>query len=68
MPKFLRVLHSISGAGSPASHDTAPAATASLSILAFFSTMRSCEHTTTPNPGRTKKIDVGHVIFRDARK
>jgi hypothetical protein len=30
--------------------------------------MRSCEHTTTPNPGRTKKLDVGHVVFRDKQK
>jgi hypothetical protein len=41
---------------------------AELSIVAFFFAMRSCEHTTTPNPGKTKKIDIGHVVFRDKHK
>jgi hypothetical protein len=54
-PKFLRVFHQLSGAGSPDTRDTAPAVAATLLILAFFFAMRSCEHTTTPNPGRTKK-------------
>jgi hypothetical protein len=67
-PKFLRALHRLSGAESPASYNTAASVTAALAIVAFFFAMRSCEHTTTPNPGRTKKIDIGHVVFRNARK
>jgi hypothetical protein len=64
-PKFLRVFHQLSGAGSPDTRDTAPAVAATLLILAFFFAMRSCEHTTTPNPGRTQKLNVGHVVFCD---
>jgi hypothetical protein len=36
--------------------------------VAFFYAMRSCEHTTSRIPGRTKIIDIGHVTFRDRRK
>jgi hypothetical protein len=61
-------LYRLSGAGFRATHDTATAVAAQLAILAFFFAMRSCEHTSTPNPGRTKKIDIGHVVFRNARK
>jgi hypothetical protein len=67
-PKFLRVLFRISGASSRATRDTAPAIAASLAILAFFFAMRSCEYCTTRQQGRTKKIDIGHVVFRDKRK
>jgi hypothetical protein len=67
-PKFLRVLFQVSGTSSRATGDTAPGVAASLAIVAFFFAMRSCEHCTTRDPGRTKKIDVGHVVFRDKRK
>jgi hypothetical protein len=66
--QFLRALYHVAGADASATRDTAPAVTASLAIVAFFYAMRSCEHTTTRDPGRTKKIDMGHVVFRDARK
>jgi hypothetical protein len=40
-----------------------------LAILAFLFAMQSCEYSSTvPNPGKTKKINVSHVIFRDKRK
>jgi hypothetical protein len=68
MPKFLRTLFRLSGAGSSATCDTAPAVTSELSIVAFFYAMQSCEHTASRNPGRTKVIDVGHVVFRDKQK
>jgi hypothetical protein len=64
-PKFLRVLFQLSGAGSAVIQDISTLVTAQLAILAFFFAMRSCKHTSTPNPGKTKKIDIGHVIFRD---
>jgi hypothetical protein len=67
-PKFLRVFYRFSGAGETATRDTASAVSATLAILAFFFAMRSCEYSTVPNPGKTKKIDVGHVDFRDKRK
>ncbi len=67
-PKFLRALHRLSGAESPASYNTAASVTAALAIVAFFFATRSCEHTTTPNPGRTSKIHILHVVFRNARK
>jgi hypothetical protein len=42
--------------------------TLEISIVAFFFPMGSCEHVTTPNPGQTKKIDVGNIIFHDKQK
>jgi hypothetical protein len=68
MPKFLRKLFKLSGAGSSAMRDTAPAVTAKLSIAAFFYAMRSCEHTTSRTPGRTKIIDIRHITLRNWRK
>ncbi len=67
-PKLLRAMYRLSGAGSRRTHDTAQAAAAELGIVGFFFAMRSCEYTTTRNPGKTKVLDIGHITFRDARK
>jgi hypothetical protein len=39
-----------------------------LIVGAFFFAMRSCEYTRTPRQGRTKRITLGDVVFRDDRK
>jgi hypothetical protein len=67
-PKLLRSMYGLSGAGHPISDGTAQASTADLAIMAFFFAMRSCEHTTTREQGRTKTLDIGHVVFRDRKK
>jgi hypothetical protein len=67
-PQFLRALYRVTGADAQATRDTTPAVAASLAIVTFFFAMRSCEHCTTWDPGHTKKIDIGHVIFRDQQK
>jgi hypothetical protein len=41
---------------------------ADIVIGAFFFAMRSCEYTLTPTPGRTKRVTLGNLIFRDLRK
>jgi hypothetical protein len=41
---------------------------ADIIIGAFFFAMRSCEYTLTPSPGRTKRVTLGSLIFRDLRK
>jgi hypothetical protein len=41
---------------------------ADLIIGAFFFAMRSCEYTLTAIPGRTKRVTLGNLIFRDAQK
>jgi hypothetical protein len=41
---------------------------ADIIIGAFFFAMRSCEYTLAPAPGRTKRVTLGNLIFRDRRK
>jgi hypothetical protein len=67
-PKLLRAMYKTSGTGLPATNNTAQAAAAGLAIMAFFFAMRSCEYTTVREPGRTKTLDVAHILFRDDRK
>jgi hypothetical protein len=67
-PKLLREMYKLSGAGLVVTDNTAQAACADLAIMAFFFAMRSCEYTTVCEPGRTKTLDVQHVVFRDSRK
>jgi hypothetical protein len=38
--------------------------TADLVLGAFFFAMRSCEYTKTARPGRTKRIQMGGIVFR----
>jgi hypothetical protein len=61
-------MYKTSGAGIPCTNNSAQAASAKLAIMAFFFAMRSCEYTTFRDPGRTKTLDVAHVLFCDSRK
>jgi hypothetical protein len=56
------------GVGLGPSHDSAFATIAELAIFGYFFTMRSCENTSTPKPGRTKVVCLLRLIFRDHRK
>jgi hypothetical protein len=38
---------------------------ADIIIGAFFFAMRSCEYTLTPTPGKTKRVTLGSLLFRD---
>jgi hypothetical protein len=67
-PKLLRCLYSSTGLSTPALQDTLPAATADLTIGAFFFAKRSCEFSTTRKPGRTKIVTIQYVLFRDHLK
>jgi hypothetical protein len=59
-PKLLRCLHSSTGIDTLQLRDTLPAATADLTISAFFFAMRSCEFSTTQKPGPNK--DSHHPV------
>jgi hypothetical protein len=67
-PKLLRCMHSSTGIDTLELRDTLPAATADLTISAFFFAMRSCEFSTTRRPGRTKVVTIQYVLFRDSSK
>jgi hypothetical protein len=36
-----------------------------LIIMAFFFAMRACEYTLTSAPGKTRRVTLGSVVFRD---
>ena len=65
-PKLLRCLFSHYG-GPPSTADT-PAHAADITIGGFFFAMRSCEYSKTPKPGKTKRVNLGNVVFRDSKK
>jgi hypothetical protein len=67
-PKLLRCMHASTGVDTPELRDTLPAATADLTIGAFFFAKRSCEFSTTKRPGRTKIVTLQYVLFRDRSK
>ena len=64
-PKLLRGMYTLSGAGSPESHDSHFAIISEIAIVGYFFAMRSCECTSTPTPGRTKIISLQGVVFRN---
>ena len=41
---------------------------ADLVLGAFFFAMRACEYSATPKVGRTRRIDMGGLLFRDRKK
>ena len=49
-------------------YDFSDAYSADLLIGAFFFAMRSCEHSVTPTPGRTRLLTLRNVIFRTKAK
>jgi hypothetical protein len=65
-PKLLRAMFELSGCDSEEGHDSKEAVVAETAIVAYFYAMRSCEITSTPNPGRTKIVRLRGVTFRDA--
>ena len=67
-PKLLRGMYTLAGLAFDVTHDTPPAIAADLAIVGLFFAMRSCENTTTPQPGRTKTVDMRGVKFLDASK
>ena len=64
-PKLLRAMHAMSGGDCLLTRDTALTITTEIAIVAYFVAMRSCEITSTPDPGRTKVIRLRGVVFRD---
>jgi hypothetical protein len=67
-PKLLRCMHASTGVDTLELRDTLPAATADLTIGAFFFAKRSCEFSTTRKPGRTKIVTLQYVLFRNRSK
>jgi hypothetical protein len=67
-PKLLRGMHALAGLDLPTTHDLPAAVAADLAIVGLFFAMRSCENTTTPQPGRTKTVDMAGVTFLDRDK
>ena len=49
-------------------HITPPAIAADLAIVQLFFAMWSCENTATPQPGKTKMVDLRGVTFLDINK
>ena len=47
-------------------HNTPPAIAADLAIVGLFFAMRSCENTATPQPGRTKTVDMKGIYNSQA--
>jgi hypothetical protein len=64
-PKLLRAMYTLAGLAFEATHDSTASIAADLAILGFFFAMRSCENTTTPQPGLTKTVDMLGVVFLD---
>jgi hypothetical protein len=64
-PQLLRAMFTMAETDHPEAHDNILAITSELAIVGFFFAMRSCEFTATPNPGRTKIIRLGGIVFRD---
>lgn len=64
-PQLLRSMFLRSGCGTGEGHDSEPAIVAEIAIVAYFYAMRSCEITSTPNPGRTKITRLRGITFRD---
>ena len=67
-PKLLQGMYTLAGLTFEVTHDTPPAIAADLAIVGLFFAMRSCENTTTPQPGRTKTVDMRGVTFLDINK
>jgi hypothetical protein len=67
-PKLLRGMHALAGLALPTTHDLPAAVAADLAIVGLFFAVRSCENTTTPQPGRTKTVNMAGVTFWDRNK
>jgi hypothetical protein len=67
-PKLLRGMYTLAGLDFPATSDLPAAIAAGLAIAGLFFTMRSCENSTTPKPGRTKTVAMAGIIFLDKEK
>ena len=65
-PKLLRWVFRF--AGGSVKQKSAYAQAADTTIGGFFFGMRSCEHSKTPVPGKTKLLTLGCVVFRGADK
>jgi hypothetical protein len=63
-PKLLRYFFKLLASGPKNKRFSAYAHTADLTLGSFFFAMRSCEYTKTAQPGRTKKTQMGCIIFR----
>jgi hypothetical protein len=61
-------MHSSTGLSTLALQDTLPAATANLTIGAFFFAKGSCKFSTTRKPGQTKIVTIQYVLFHDHLK
>ena len=64
-PQLLRFMYERAGCGAGELHDSESAIVAEIAIVAYFYAMRSCEITSTPNPGRTKITRLRGITFRD---
>jgi hypothetical protein len=59
-PKLLRAMYTLAGLEFEETRDNPAAISTDLAILGFFFAMRSCENTTTPQPGLTKTVPQDH--------
>ena len=67
-PKLLRGMHTLAGLDFQVTRDLPAAIAADLAIAGLFFAMRSCESTTTPQPGRTKTVAMDGITFLDKEK
>ena len=65
-PKLLRFLFRL--AGDATNNAGAHAQAADITLGGFFYAMRSCEHSNTPKPGKTKLVTLGCIVFRTKDK
>ena len=67
-PKLLQGMYTLAGLAFKVTHNTTPAIAADLAIVGSFYAMCSRENTTTPQPGRTKTVDMRGVTFLNVNK
>ena len=62
-------VYPIAGVAFPKTHDTPAVIAADLAIVGLFFAMRSCKNTiATPQPGKTKTVDMLGLTFLDNNK
>ena len=64
-PKLLRAIFRLFNNHVTSRWQSVDAHAADLLIAALFFAMRGCEYLKTPRPGRTKRITLGDLVFRD---
>ena len=64
-PKLLRGMYTLAELAFAETHDIPLAIATNLAIVRLFFAMRSCDNITTPQPGKTKMVDMRGMTFLD---